>query len=144
MTLETPQTPKTLKRMSSAASNSPEGPDSKRQQGTASAMPKVYVVTIIFEPRYGEESTDIRGIYATIKDSNNALKGIVNDEYNHASDWEHEVWGDGRICWLWDDIDASSHTTIEVVKWDVEPEGCEEEREFIERVEDEEEEEESG
>lgn len=106
-------------------------------------MPKVYVVTIIFEPRYGEESTDIRGIYATIKDANNALKGIVNDEYNYASDWEHEVWGDGRICWLWDDIDASSHTTIEVVKRDVEPEGCEEEREFIEREEDEDDEEES-
>ena len=85
-----PQTvaPISHKRSSSAAGNTAQEPQLKRQApDTANpALPLksigsnyephyVYVVMVDSNPQYTEPISDIHAIYATIKDANNAVKG---------------------------------------------------------------------
>jgi hypothetical protein len=87
-------------------------------------------------PEYGEESDEIRGIYATIKDANNALKGIANEEFAKAKHAfiDYRVDRDGKLSWgcsyLGNDPGGA---TIEVKAWELKPDGSEPERELIER-----------
>ena len=87
-------------------------------------------------PEYGEETDEIRGIYATIKDANNALKGIANEEFAKAKQAfiDYRVDNDGRLSWvctyLGNDLGGA---TIGVEAWELKPGGSEPERELIKR-----------
>jgi hypothetical protein len=120
------------KRTSSTAEFSPS-PKPKRRLETPH---QVYLVKVTMVPEYGEESDEIRGIYATIKDANNALKGIANEEFAEAKHAfiDYTVDNYGRLSWvctyLGNDLGGA---TIEVEAWELKPDGSEPERELIVR-----------
>lgn len=84
-----PQTvaPISHKRSSSAAGNTAQEPQLKRQAPETASPTQfksngsnyephyVYVVMVDSNPQYTEPISDIHAIYATIKDANNAVKG---------------------------------------------------------------------
>jgi hypothetical protein len=139
--------PKTIpvshKRSSSAAGNTAEEPQVKRQASDA-ANPAftlkskiadhdphyVYVVMVDSNPQYTEPLSDIHAIYATIKDANNAVKGIVNSEYNGAEETKQGCEDDGRIYWSSDDAGEGERVEVYIRVLEVKPPGCEPEREW--------------
>jgi hypothetical protein len=73
------------KRTSSAAENIIIAPSNKRRveeptESAAKSTPQfVYVVVVDSVPPYLPESSEIRGIYSTIVDANNAVRRLAND-----------------------------------------------------------------
>jgi hypothetical protein len=63
-------------------------------------------------PQYMESTSDIHGVYATIEDANNALKGIVND-FGEPEECTHGFEDDGRLHW--ESGDAGEGERIEVL-----------------------------
>ncbi|KAE9377740.1 hypothetical protein N431DRAFT_478905 [Stipitochalara longipes BDJ] len=139
--------PKTIpvshKRTSSAAGNTAEEPQVKRQASdianpaftlkskVSDADPHyVYVVMVDSNPQYTEPLSDIHAIYATIKDANNAVKGIVNSEYNGAEETKQGCEDDGRIYWSSDDAGEGERVEVYIRVLEVKPSGCEPEREW--------------
>jgi hypothetical protein len=139
--------PKTIpvshKRSSSAAGNTAEEPQVKRQASDVTnpaftlkskvSDPDphyVYVVMVDSNPQYTEPLSDIHAIYATIKDANNAVKGIVNSEYNGADETKQGCEDDGRIYWSSDDAGEGERVEVYIRVLEVKPPGCEPEREW--------------
>jgi len=131
------------KRTSSAAGNTAEAPQVKRQaQDTASPAftlkPNgadldpyyVYVVMVDSNPQYTEPFSDIHSIYATIKDANNAVKGIVNNEYSESAETKQGIEDDGRIYWSSNDAGEGERVEVYIRVLEVKPPGCEPEREW--------------
>lgn len=139
--------PKTVpvshKRTSSAAGNTAEEPQVKRQ-ASDTANPAftskskvadqdphyVYVVMVDSNPQYTEPLSDIHAIYATIKDANNAVKGIVNTEYKDSDETKQGCEDDGRIYWSSDDAGEGERVEVYIRVLEVKPPGCEPEREW--------------
>jgi hypothetical protein len=71
----------------------------------------VYIVIIDSAPQYMESTSDIHGVYATIKDANNAVKAIVNN-FGEPEECTHGFEDDGRLHW--ESGDAGEGERIEV------------------------------
>ncbi|CZR59640.1 uncharacterized protein PAC_09534 [Phialocephala subalpina] len=96
------------KRTSSSAENTQQQPQVKRQAPDISEKVEpqpqyVYVVQIEQFDREGESIPDIRGVYATVRDANNAVKAIVNDEFGPSSELDRDVDEEGLVSWCADD-----------------------------------------
>jgi hypothetical protein len=135
--------PVSHKRTSSAAGNTAEEPQIKRQASDTAnpaftLKPKVadqdphyvYVVMVDSNPQYTEPLSDIHAIFATIKDANNAVKGIVNSEYNGVEETNQGCEDDGRIYWSSDDAGEGERVEVYIRVLEVKPPGCEPEREW--------------
>jgi hypothetical protein len=135
--------PESHKRTSSAAGNTAEEPQLKRQTSdTANPAftlnPRisdsdphyVYVVMADSNPQYMEPHSDIHAIYSTVQDANNAVKGIVNDEYTEADETKQGCKDDGRIYWSSDDAGEGEKVEVYIRVMEVKPPGCEPEREW--------------
>lgn len=135
--------PTSHKRTSSAAGNTAEEPQVKRQAADA-ANPAftlkpngadidphyVYVVMVDSNPQYTEPLSDIHAIYATTKDANNAVKGIVNSEYGGSAETKQGSEDDGRIYWSSDDVGEGERVEVYIRVLELKPPGCEPEREW--------------
>ncbi|KAH6665377.1 hypothetical protein B0J14DRAFT_643630 [Halenospora varia] len=101
----------------------------------------VYIVLLNMNPQYGDQGTDIQGVYRTIKDANNCVRRVAN-EYDSAGE-EPARWGieaDGRVYWSCMDAGEGDGLELKIEKWGVKDEGAEEEEEWdnaIEEVEEE-------
>ena len=135
--------PVSHKRTNSAASNNAEAPKVKRQAShtaTLAYTPKsggsdqdphyVYVVIVESNPQYTETRSDIHAIYATVKDANNAVKGIVNSEYSGSEETKQGSEDDGRIYWSSDDAGEGERVEVYIRVMEVKQPGSELEREW--------------
>lgn len=109
----------THKRTSSTAGNTTEAPESKRRvegsSSTAIVKPqKLYVVTVTNKPQYGEDSRDIRGIYSTIEDANNCVRGLAGDDFTCAEDARYSSEDGGRVSWASDDVGEGDGAEIDI------------------------------
>jgi hypothetical protein len=82
---------------------------------------------------YTEPISDIHAIYATIKDANNAVKGIVNTEYIGCEDFKQGSEDDGRFYWSSDDAGEGERVEVYIRVLEVKPPGSEPEREWENR-----------
>ena len=129
------------KRTSSTAGNTAPAPEPKRQdleeaskevptsKVSAGAAQYVYVVIVDSNPQYLEATSDIHGIYASIKDANNALKGIAND-YGGALECDFGIKADGRAFWNCQDAGEGEFVELSIKKMKAKREGCEPERKW--------------
>jgi hypothetical protein len=124
------------KRTSSAAENIIIAPSNKRRveeptESAAKSTPQfVYVVVVDSVPPYLPESSEIRGIYSTIVDANNAVRRLAND-YDEPEEPEHGTDDDGRIYWSAGDVGEGERAEIRIQTWEVMPPGSEQECEFL-------------
>jgi hypothetical protein len=77
-----------------------------------------------------ESVSDIHAIYATIKDANNCVKGIVNTEYSGTEESQQGSEDDGRIYWSTDDAGEGERVEVYIRVLEVKPPGSEPEREW--------------
>ncbi|KAK0107128.1 hypothetical protein ONS95_003834 [Cadophora gregata] len=129
------------KRTSSAADNNAIAPEPKRQDreedskdtsasNVSTATPLyVYVVMIDSSPQYSDATSDIHGIYASIKDANNALKGIANG-YGGVLDCSFGAEPDGRVFWSCQDAGEGESIELGIARIEVKDEGSEPERKW--------------
>jgi hypothetical protein len=80
-------------------------------------------------PQYADSWSDIHGVYATIKDANNALKGLVND-FGNPEECTHGIEDDGRIYWESGDAGEGERVEIRIKVEEVKSLGSEPEREM--------------
>ena len=90
----------------------------------------MYVVMIDSSPQYTEQVSDIHAIYTTMKDANNAVKGIVNDEYDAAEETKQGEEEDGRVYWSSDDAGEGERVEVYIRVMEVKQAGSEPEREW--------------
>ncbi|KAF8862331.1 hypothetical protein BDZ45DRAFT_199456 [Acephala macrosclerotiorum] len=109
------------KRTSSAAENTQAQPQIKRQaQEPPAPKPQiVYVVMIDDMPMYNDRSCWVQGVYATLKDANNAVKRFVNSEYDSVTEYDRGVHEDGRVYWSSHDTGEGDRVEIEVEEMEV-------------------------
>jgi hypothetical protein len=131
----------THKRTSSAAGNTNAGPEVKRQTPMSSGQnhshpesrhpePQyVYIVMIDSAPQYMESTSDIHGVYATIKDANNAVKAIVNN-FGEPEECTHGFEDDGRLHWESGDAGEGERIEVRIKVEEVKGPGSEPEREM--------------
>lgn len=119
----------THKRTSSAAGNTTEAPETKRRTEVVSEPQVVYVVVVTSSFR-GEGGTDIRGIYSTLEDANNRVRGIVSDDYEYAEDARRSSHPDGRVSWASDDVGEGDTAEIKIEIHEVRPAASEGAREW--------------
>jgi len=130
------------KRTNSAAGNTTTAPEIKRRVGESSeaslqgpvpnksAPHVVYVVTIDMADPYLDATSEIEGIYASLKDANNAVRRNANDFSCEDGDTTHGVKGDGRVYWSSDDVGEGARAELSISVMKVKPQGSEPECEF--------------
>jgi hypothetical protein len=135
--------PVSHKRTSSAAGNTAEEPQVKRQASDSrnpaltlkSKVPDpdphyVYVVIVDSHPPYMDSHSDIHAIYSTVQDANNAVKRIVIREYIEAEETKQGYEDDGRIYWSSDDAGEGERVELYIRVMEVKPRGWEPEMEW--------------
>jgi hypothetical protein len=135
--------PVSHKRTSSAAGNTAEEPQLKRQasdNGNPALTQKskvsdsdrqyVYVVIVDSHPPYMDSHSDIHAIYSTIYDANNTVKRIVIREYTKAEGTKSGYEDDGGFYWSSDDAGEGERVEVYIRVMEVKPRGSEPEMEW--------------
>lgn len=131
------------KRTSSAAGNTAPAPQTKRQiQETvdskeqtpnsspgASSSQYVYIVVVDSAPQYGECTSDIHAVYATVKDANNAVKALAND-YGDPEQCSYGTKDDGSVYWISGDAGEGERVELRIEKMEIMEPGSEPECEW--------------
>ncbi|CZR59641.1 uncharacterized protein PAC_09535 [Phialocephala subalpina] len=121
----------------SSTSQSTQTPPRTKHQAADKPKPQyVYVVSVDKIDRASDPSPTIHGIYEDIKDANNAVKRIVNDEYSGVTDYDRGVHPDGTAYWSSDDTREGERIDVRVEKMRVRPPGSEKECDWEDPEED--------
>ncbi|KAE8442792.1 hypothetical protein EG329_002825 [Mollisiaceae sp. DMI_Dod_QoI] len=138
------------KRTSSAAGNTQAPPQGKRQAQDVSkpSEPQYVYVVMVDAWQVGQSTSEIHGVYSTLKDANNAVKSYVNLEFSGVEEYDRGTDEDGLVFWTSDDTGEGDTASVYIKK--VELKGPDSERDCewddsdYEEYEEQEEEEEDG
>jgi len=131
------------KRTSSTAENTETAPSIKRrteepsQPSTFSLPQNVYIVHLDMTDPYQSDTSDIQGVYAALKDANNAVRRIACDYGLDEENSDQGTEDDGRVYCSTDDSGEGGTMEIYSRIWEVKPPGSEEDVEFLSAGEDE-------
>jgi hypothetical protein len=112
------------KRTVSSTTLDGEPPKSKQRTDNTSTLPQslpeyVYVVLLESYPAYGDPGSEVRGVFCSIEDANNAVKGIVADEFTSAEQCSKGTRADGRLYWKSHDVGEGDSADISIEKHQV-------------------------
>lgn len=89
----------------------------QRTEASPNALPEyVYVVVLELSPQYSPPGSEVRGVFCSIEDANNAVRGIVDDEYTSAEQCQKGTRSDGRVYWKSYDIGEGDAAEIQIEK----------------------------
>jgi hypothetical protein len=71
---------------------------------------------------YTDSSDDIHGVYSSLAAVNDAVREVVDEEYDAAEDFTEKYESDGRLRWSSDDVGEGDAVEIVVQKWEVQGE----------------------
>ncbi|KUJ12123.1 uncharacterized protein LY89DRAFT_222426 [Mollisia scopiformis] len=113
-------------------------PQAKRQAPRASKPEPQYVYIVMVESMlsYGESSSDIHGVYASVQDANNFVKKYAYEEYTQAEEVTRGTNSDGTVFWSSEDVGEGDRAEIRVQIMEVKPVGSEKEREWVDGEDD--------
>jgi hypothetical protein len=116
------------KRTGSSADNPTAEPENKRAKISA-PPPKQYVYIVVHDiaMAYGEPSTDICGVYASVEDANNCIKRVVGEEYSGGEqEYVTTSTSNGKIRWSSSDTGEGDQATLRIETHEVKGPGSEE------------------
>jgi hypothetical protein len=120
------------KRTGSSSDNPTAEPENKRAKISA-PPPKQYVYIVMHDivMAYGDDSTDICGVYASLEDANNCIKRVVGQEYS-GGDQEYVTisTSHGKIRWNSSDTGEGDQATLRIETHEVKGPGSEEQCEW--------------
>lgn len=136
------------KRTSSTAENTttPPPPKRKAQDSSTKTSPNqtVYIVLEKLSPTYTDSATQIHGVYATLKDANNAVIRICSDEYSGVEEFSRGTDEDGKVYWRSGDTGEGDGAEVTIEMQVIRAPGSEKEREWGDEEEEEQEDDEGG
>jgi hypothetical protein len=117
---------KSHKRTISSTTLDTEPPKSKLRVDDASHLPQstslpkyVYVVVLTPSDIPSGEGSEVRGVFCSIEDANNAIRGIVADEFTNAELCSRDTTFDGRVSWASQDVGEGGAANLHIEKHQV-------------------------